>query len=133
MFMKINAAGDHSGTAGCVTTLCVCLFVALTVLVGASIEHGRNAVKEEICAVVTVELIDVDPPPNMRVDLLNVETHELYKSMFVSKFFNDYEKLKLGTIFDVPIRTRVHNNGMVSKSVDNNVLYKILEDAIRKQ
>lgn len=45
----------------------------------------------------TYEIVDINPPKSFKVDVRDVETGYVYKSIYVSHHCNEWRKLKLGS------------------------------------
>lgn len=109
----------------------VVIFITMMISVTAWAVHHNKAVVIET-KMVEVEMLDIDPPKHVYIDLRDLSTGIVWKREYVSKHFNDWRKLEKGKPFLATRVTRKLVNQGDKIEVDWQDLRSGLEWTIKK-
>lgn len=103
----------------------VVIIIAMICATGYVVHHNKSVLIEE--KLVEVEMLDIDPPKHVYIDLRDLSTGKVWKHEYVSKHFNDWRKLEKGKPF---LATRVTRR-MVNQDNKIEVDWQDLETGLR--
>ena len=104
----------------------ICTFILVTMWV-VMIVAKCNSIKKLISVedrIESFELVEVDPPKHFYVRLLHLPSHELHR-VFISKHFNRWREIKLHSKFELTVREKTYEDGVVWEFYKDEIIEKL--------